>query len=554
MPVLAGWLTGEQVPQEMIEQVLLTMGNVLGEHAGQSNQSGGQQHQAGQQGQPGQPARTTQPGAGLLAFADTAYATRQRIEPPVLDWSPDRRTLVYRRPLSGAHPLYYIENWPAQGNLLFASEIKALFAVGAPRRLHLPALSALLRYGFIPAPWTAFQDISIVPAGSILRWQRSKTVVNPSTDYALEESPSPAQSLDLFDRLSTLLDTTTAALLPPHEQLVALSRGNAASALAFALAAQHGKTPFPVASLGYKKIPDKVEQLADACQLPFLAISGVDRPEFWVATLLGLETPCIDSRQLAWHQLLHTVSVETGARVALTGQGAASLLAPPEQFKSSSTENSDGAEEQSIFQSYAQMISPASIRPVSPLWSAEAAQLLREASTWEETHHARKLARQAEKLPPEQRWRYLDLHLRLPDQLVGPAHQLAMQERIALRSPYLIPEVMRLLASLPSTLTDGTSRQTVLNTLAKRYFPAEQIIEHNEQPPDMIPMHSLLDIEHSELLQQTLSAKALRTTGIFEVEPVQELVRTGKQTGKVTRELVMVFTTQLLCRLFGVGL
>src|SRR5438045_618474 len=157
MPTLAGWLTGEQVPKEIIEQTLTTMGTILGQNGGN-------------------PARIVQPGFGLITFSESAYAMREQINPPVLDWVPDRRTFVYRRPLSGTHLLYYIEDWPAQGNLLFATEIKALLALDVPRRLHLAALDTLLRYGFIPAPWTAFQNISVVPAGSILRWQKAKTV------------------------------------------------------------------------------------------------------------------------------------------------------------------------------------------------------------------------------------------------------------------------------------------------------------------------------------------------------------------------------------------
>src|SRR5258708_9612535 len=100
MPTLAGWLTGEQVPQEVIEQTLMAMGEVRGRHGGER-------------------AFTTQPGAGFIAFSDTAFAMRRKDDPPVLDWVPDRRTMVYRRPLSGVHTLYYIEDWPAQGNLLF---------------------------------------------------------------------------------------------------------------------------------------------------------------------------------------------------------------------------------------------------------------------------------------------------------------------------------------------------------------------------------------------------------------------------------------------------
>ncbi|MBO0780238.1 MAG: hypothetical protein J2P37_15545, partial [Ktedonobacteraceae bacterium] len=217
MPTLAGWLTGEQTPQETIEQVLAALQTAL-EHNG------------------GEPTQTLHPGAGLVAFADPAYALPHSSEPPVLDWTPDRHTLVYRRPLSGLHPLYYIENWPAPGNLLFASEIKALLALGVPRRLRLAALDALWRYGFIPAPWTAFQDINIVPAGSLLRWQRGKTLVNAFTDYHLDEASTGSETLD---QLSALLDEASVELLPAHDQIIAFSGGGMHSALAMLLAAQH---------------------------------------------------------------------------------------------------------------------------------------------------------------------------------------------------------------------------------------------------------------------------------------------------------------------------
>jgi asparagine synthetase B (glutamine-hydrolysing) len=217
MPILAGWITGEQVQSETIAQTLATMEQVLSRYGGQ-------------------PARMIEPGMGLVAFSDTAYAMQRNDDPPALDWSPERRTLVYRRPLSGVHALYYVENWPAEGNLLFASEIKALFAVGVPRSLRPGALAALARYGFIPAPWTAFKDIQIVPAGSILRWQRAKTVVNHATDYHTDEPSAVASTLD---QLQTLLDEASAGLLPPHEQLAALTGGGPASTLATLQAAQH---------------------------------------------------------------------------------------------------------------------------------------------------------------------------------------------------------------------------------------------------------------------------------------------------------------------------
>ena len=260
MPTLAGWLTGEQVPTEIIEQTIRAMEGVLEQHGGQ-------------------PARYVQPGVGLIIFADTAYAMQRNDEPPVLDWVPERRTLVYRRPLSGWHPLYYIENWPAEGNLVFASEIKALLALGVPRRLNLPALAALHRYGFIPAPLTAFKDIFVVPAGSILRWQHTKLVVNASTDYHLSAQSDQQAPSNVLEQIHMLLKHAIEGQLPQHEPLAALTGGGSASSLATYLVSQTIETPFTLASFSAKESAKQdavVEQLATICQRPLLTITGLD--------------------------------------------------------------------------------------------------------------------------------------------------------------------------------------------------------------------------------------------------------------------------------------
>lgn len=525
MPILAGWITGEQVPQDIIEQTLMTMRAVLAQHGGEA-------------------AWTVYPGAGLVAFSDTAYAMQHNDEASVLDWVPDRRTLVYRRPLSGLHPLYFIENWPAEGNLLFASEIKALLAVGAPRRLHLAALDALQRYGFIPAPWTAFKDIQVVPAGSILRWQRAKTVLNASTDYRLEE---PHQPSDVADQLYALLDEISAAQLPPHEQLVAMSSGGTSSALATLLAAQHTTSPFPIAALGnVKSIAAKAwlaaEQVADVSHHPFLAITGVDQPEFWAATLAGIEAPGLDTRSLALHQLLHTAAAETAARVAISGLGALPLLGS-EFAEQTAREHV----EQDVFAQYGQLFSKRSGQEISRLWTPEVQAVLKTEERWEDTLHARKLARKAGQFADKQQgYYYLDLHLRLPDQIVGPAQQLAAQEQIALRSPYLHSRVIDMLAHLPQQLSDGTPKHMLLSKLLARYYTDDN--SNTSRLTLTVPSASLSRSIDAEILQQTLSGEALRATGLFDVQAVEELLKQKKKTAE--KALVFVFTTQLLCKLF----
>ncbi|GCE03686.1 hypothetical protein [Dictyobacter aurantiacus] len=528
MPVLAGWLTGEQVPQEVIEQTLAAMGEVLAHHGGT-------------------PAHSIYPGAGLIAFADTAYAQQQSKEPPVLDWVPDRRTLVYRRPLSGIHPLFYIENWPAEGNLIFASEMKALFAVGAPRRLHMAALDALWRYGSIPAPWTAFKDIQVVPAGSILRWQHTKTVVNPASDFALEAT---APSADTLEQLDALLNQASHDQLPPHEQVVALLNGSRASSLAAVLSAKQKGQKFASAALGASKTLTtkgwkEVQAVADTLDLPLLAITAVDRPEFWQAAIVGLEAPCRDSRPLAIHQLLHTSAVEAGARIAISGLGAQTLLgATTGQIVA------DAARDP--LTSYRQPYSHQLIH-TEQLWSSDVKQMLHTVEAWEDTLHARKLQRRAQQYADRRHGLYyLDLHLRLPNELVYPFYQLATQERMAIRSPYLNAQVMASMIASSPLLNNDPMLKTTLDSLLLRYV-SEASRSPNEQPltipiaslaRDMQPGHELFDL--------TLAPAAIQQRNIFNPELIKSLQQRALKERAASRALIFIFTTQLFCQIFGI--
>lgn len=500
MPVLAGWLTGEQVPTETIEQTLATMETVLSINGGR-------------------PARIVQPGMGLVTFSDAAHAMQHNDEPSVLDWVPDRRTFVYRRPLSGLHPLYYIEDWPAQGNLIFASEIKALLVLGVARELRFAALDALLHTGFIPAPWTIFKSISVVPAGSILRWQHAKTVVSPSTDFRFEPSPTTSQQ-DVIEHLKTLLIENTAALLPPHEQWVALTNSDMPSSLTALIASQVSNVQFTMVNFDYKNrevsMLRGVSRLQLGVKRPLLTIVGRDDPEFWRATILQLEAPCVDTRPLALHQLLYGVRTELDARVALTALGAGTLLGKHKALP----------------------------KRIPRIFSQAAQQKIQQEEQWEDSLHARRLQRHAEQFESEQQKQYyLDLHTYLPDSVVSPAQQIAIQETMVLRSPYLRSEVMTLLTQLG----EAVRNETFLSATSINNFAL--LDDKQTQLPLELPVPSLLRVNDSDLLKEVLSREAIQVRGIFDVERVESLLKQKS----VSRELLLVFTTQLFCRMFGVG-
>ncbi|GCE11777.1 asparagine synthase-related protein [Tengunoibacter tsumagoiensis] len=521
MPILAGWLTGEQVPNEIIEQTIQAMGTVLARHGGEAT-------------------RLIQPGMGLITFSDSAYALSEAHEPPALDWVPERRTLVYRRPLSGSHALYFIEDWPATGNLLFASEIQALLNIGVPRRLHVKALEALQRYGFIPAPWTAFQDIQIVPAGSILRWQRAKTVLNQALDYPSEELHQPQ------DQLQLALQKAWRSYLSPSTRSAALVSGGEASSLAALWALQQGQDALTIATLGEPSSSDRqwlrAEQVAQRGAEEFLAITPDHDLSFWLATIAALESPALSTHSLALHQLLHTVAVEAGARIAISGLGARTLFGQPFQHLSGPMDR----EPVHLWQNYQHFVNDQSSMP--QIWSPEALAHLRTAQPWEETLHARKLERRAVQFTDRQQgFTYLDLHLRLPDGLVHPAQKLATEEQMVLRSPFLTQQVLPLLACLPDTSGDGAHKSDLLKGFLRSFaFEQDTLVEDFTLAVPSI----VSNLATPDLLHEMLSETSLQKTGLFDTKSVQQLLQ-GSIGMEFSSPLYFIFTTQLLAHLFG---
>ncbi len=528
MPTLAGWLTGQQVSQEIIAQTLRAMSDVLGRHGGEKLQ-------------------TISAGAGLVSFADSAYTTSY--EPAVLDWAAERRTFTYHRPLSGLHPLYYILDWPDQGNLLFASEIKALFAAGVPRKWHLAALDTLLQQGFIPAPWTAFKDIQVVPAGSTLRWQHAHLLLNQVDTYDLAAQSTTAEPTI---ELARALQQAIQQQLPSHDQLATLTSGDIPSLLPSILASQASTRPFTVAMVSQRKssrakVWRNAETVAATYDKPFLAITAMTQPEYWISTLVETETPALDMRPCVIHQLLHTLFEETGTRVALTGLGAHTLLGTTiNQFLS--TSSTEASEQDNTLRFYQSIMGTREENSLSP-WSGDVQQALSQQAPWSETLHARRLQRRASQFSTvQQAMHYLDLHLRLPDLLVQPFQHIATQEHMTLRSPYLHPGVTTPLLRLATQLDTTEQKNALWPTLLQHTFP------HRLQPSEPAPLRlSAAPISlDSPLLQQLLSDEQVHATGLFDPEFVHALLDTN-QFEHMADLFLFVLTTQALAQLFGIS-
>jgi asparagine synthase (glutamine-hydrolysing) len=81
-------------------------------------------------------------------------------------WDAIRKSLLLARDPLGIKPLYYAR---ANGNVLFASEIRTLLGTGLiPKKLDATGVLSYLEFGSVCEPWTVIDGISALPAGTVL--------------------------------------------------------------------------------------------------------------------------------------------------------------------------------------------------------------------------------------------------------------------------------------------------------------------------------------------------------------------------------------------------
>ncbi len=92
-------------------------------------------------------------------------------------WDDRERRLLLARDRAGEKPLHY---WQQGENFLFASEIKSLFEYReVPRQPDFEAWTQYLLHGYIPAPRTAFQGITKLPAAHCMMIQDGGITIEP---------------------------------------------------------------------------------------------------------------------------------------------------------------------------------------------------------------------------------------------------------------------------------------------------------------------------------------------------------------------------------------
>lgn len=173
-------------------------------------------------------------------------------------WDRQRRVLTLARDRLGEKPLYY--GW-AGSTLLFGSELTALRAHPALRpAVSREALALLLRYSYVPAPWSVYENVWKLPAGSWLEVAEATAAGGPGRPvphWSLEQAvargradPFRGSMEEAVEELDVLLRDAVRLRLESDVPLGAFLSGGVDSSVVSAIAQAESAAPLRTFTVG----------------------------------------------------------------------------------------------------------------------------------------------------------------------------------------------------------------------------------------------------------------------------------------------------------------
>lgn len=236
-------------------------------------------------------------------------------------WDRKERKLLLARDRIGIKPLYYLIH---DGKLLFASELKALFAwEGWDRRIDDEALFSYLTFLYIPTPLTIFQAVRKLPAGHKLVVQEGQVRVEPYWDLRFPDRKAE-DGKAWVEECRALLQETVRCHLESDVPVGLFLSGGMDSSTLLALTAQVSGEPVRTFTLGFEETSFNEASYARLVAERF----GTRHQEFMVKPdvmalfprlVWHLDEPFADASLLLTYLVSNAASAEV--KVALSGIG-----------------------------------------------------------------------------------------------------------------------------------------------------------------------------------------------------------------------------------------
>jgi asparagine synthase (glutamine-hydrolysing) len=465
-------------------------------------------------------------------------------------WDARENKLLLGRDRFGIKPLYVHESG---GQLVFASELKALLASGlVSRQLDPAGLRAFLQLGHIPLPWTAIRGVTSLAPGDIGVWKGGNWRTEPYWRLSPHSSPVPGDHL-AADLSAVLLDAMRNHLVSDVPVLIFLSGGTDSACLG-ALARAAGAQNLSAMTVGFGESEFDETKLtrrtAGALGIPLDVVTlEARRIEADLDhAIWSLDEPSVDGLNSFW---VSKLGADAGFKVALSGQGGDELFGGYESLAWFERFNTVARWARPLPRfPFSRLLDqdafPFRWRKLSYLIGADdpfvAAQLavkvlfldrdvreLISPSFPRNGHHAEARdhlaywSKQVENEDLRERLAFMDIHTHLEPRLLRDLDAMSMAHSIEVRPVFLDHRVVEFLLSVPASIRMRQKR--LLLDAAKAFLPPALLadLESRRKRTFTFPFQRWLSHDLRGVLKEAFAPDRLRRTGVLQPPAVDRL-------------------------------
>jgi asparagine synthase (glutamine-hydrolysing) len=496
----------------------------------------------------------------------------------------DRRTdrVLLARDRFGVRPLFYVT---ADGDLVFGSEVKALFASGEVEAApDLEGLDEVFTFWAARAPRTPFRGVNALEPGCIAVWSDGR--LRTQRYYAFEYPAAAEEPANALDRLDRVMRDSTSIRMRADVPVGGYLSGGLDSTITCALAAPLSPHDFRTFSVTFADpaLDESWAQRLVAGQLGSVHrirhIDGSAIARVFPEVVRHVETPLVRTAPAPLY-LLAQLTREAGIKTVLTGEGSDEVFLGYDLFKETKVRLFCLRQPQSrarpaLFdrlypylgerrggEFWRRFFLTAGM-PDDPLFSHlprfGLTARIKEFYAPETRAALRDFAALAElraSLPagfgrwdPLHRAAYLEVTTLLSSYLLSSqGDRVAMAHAVEGRFPFLDHRLFEFAAALPpGSKLRGLREKEILKRWARSVVPRE-VADRHKQPYRAPDVPAFFGAERPDYVADLLAPDAIRRVGLFEPAAVAGLVRrceAGRATGFAeSQALVAILSTQL---------
>lgn len=460
----------------------------------------------------------------------------------------DRRkqSMLLYRDRVGQKPLYLHDDGK---RLLFASEVKSLFAMGVKAEMNWEGFDAYLTYNFVPPPITLYKNITHLMPGQMLKISPQGTEVRRW--WNLAEKPVECRSEASW--CEEIIDTLQAAVkirLRADVPLGAFLSGGIDSSSVVSLMSQELPHPVQTFCIGFDDPRFDESQYAQevADQFGTRHTCDVLNPNLtatWPLTVYHNDQPHGDVSFMPTYWVSHLA--RKSVKVVLTGDGGDELFAGYDVHRNFFANQDCTLPREQIEDAYISAISLLQPSAKQALYSADAkSQLVAEdASRFAKSH-----LEEFRHLDPINQALALDTRFLLPGNNLVKPDKMAMAVSLEPRAPYLDYRMVDLAFRIPGSLKlrDGVTK-SILKKACEKILPSSII--YRKKQMFTVPIGEWFKQELNPFVNDVLLSPRSLERGFYRPERVREIIQEHR-TDKVnhTRTIRALLALELWQRTF----